>query len=913
MRSWISVKRSLSAVVYLLVLAGAFAAGATAQDQVPTGQPAEAAGQTPIPELPNFGEFPGLDGAGVAGLGGENGAELYFSSSLTIAQGSREGKLAIKATLAPKWHTYAIDQKGGPGPSKLTIKTAGVLELTGAFQPDKPPHVRKVPEFDVPLAEHYDEVTWTAPVRLVEGVEAEKAELVVHFDGLVCHDQDGCKPVFDRKIQVKFTGFDDPATTAAEAKSVAADSAATAPAPATPAAVAEFRAKRSHATIRGHVEPAAVMPGGKVKLVLTVETDPHFHIYTYSPRDVAGQPLKRTLIAVTTPPGWTVGPVTASTAPLSKEVIPGDPPIEFHEGTVSWTTELTVPAETPPGEFVLSGAIGYQTCEDTACDPPTGAKFTVKVAAGADSARQQLPLAFSPGAYGAVAKQLESVAAAPPPTTSPNEPNEPNAAAPVLNLGQFDLSANKSADQSIPAILAIALLGGFILNFMPCVLPVIGLKALSFVQQAGESRAKILTLNLWYTVGVLTVFVALATLIAVFNKGWGEQFNDVRVNVVLASVVFVMSLSFLGVWEIPIPGFVGSGKAAELSQKEGPLGAFMLGIIATVLATPCSGPGIATALAWCQNKPPLLVYLVFLALGLGMASPYLAIGINPKLIKFIPKPGMWMETFKETMGFLLLGTVVFFLTFIDWVYLVPSIAMLFGLWGACWWIGRTPITAELQVKLGTWLSAGVFAAGIGLYAFSTQIGIGDYKTYGLRGIMEYRLTAYVDRHVQDRLADQAGGSAQLASTAKKPENEFELPWQPFSQKQLEKLLAEKKTVMVDFTADWCLTCKTLEQFVLNTRDVRRVVDDHGVVPLVADWTDRGEEIKTMLNALGSEQVPVLAIFPASRPNQPIVLLGGYTQQKLIQHLEAAVSAENSADEQVAGFNPPAAEVADRNR
>jgi thiol:disulfide interchange protein len=464
-----------------------------------------------------------------------------------------------------------------------------------------------------------------------------------------------------------------------------------------------------------------------------------------------------------------------------------------------------------------------------------------------------------------------------------------------LDLGKLDLSANEEQPRALSGILVIAFLGGLILNLMPCVLPVIGLKVMSFVQQAGESRAKVFTLNLWYTLGLVSVFLVLATLAAVFNLGWGEQFNFDTFNITMVAVVFAMGLSFLGVWEIPIPGFVGSGKANELAQQEGPGGAFAKGIVTTLLATPCSGPYLATALAWCSGKPAPLVYMVFAVMGLGMATPYLIIGANPRLVRFIPKPGAWMDTFKQLMGFVLLGTVVYMLTFIHWSNVVPTLALLFSLWASCWWIGRTPITEEFQVRLRAWLVALAFAFVMGLLAFSERLPVGQPPLPGLKGIMDYRLALYVDKRVQERLAEQ-GTKPPRGETPTLAKSESGLPWEPFNAARLEQLTAEHKTVLVDFTADWCLTCKFLEHTVLNTEEVRRLVADQGVATLSADWTDRNPEIGKMLEALGSKQVPVIAIFPAGRPNQPIVLRAGdITQKTLLGKLREAGASRTSAD------------------
>jgi suppressor for copper-sensitivity B len=400
-------------------------------------------------------------------------------------------------------------------------------------------------------------------------------------------------------------------------------------------------------------------------------------------------------------------------------------------------------------------------------------------------------------------------------------------------------------------------LGGLILNLMPCVLPVIGLKILSFLEQSGHSRQHAFALNVWYSLGMLSVFLVLATLAVTLGLGWGELFGYAGFNITLAAVVFTMGLSFLGVWEIPIPGFVGRGKTLVLAEREGIAGAFSKGILTTILATPCSAPFLASALTWAVSQPPLKTYAVFTAVGLGMASPYLLIGAFPGLIAFLPKPGAWMDTFKQIMGFVLLGTVVFLLTFIPIALVVPTVGLLFGLWAACWWIGRTPPTADPGVKVRSWLAAAAFAGAMWLLNFGW-----------LADVMQ----GYFDRAVEEAMLNK---------------NERRLAWQPFARPVLEEAISSGATVLVDFTADWCLTCKTLEATVLNTDVVREAVKANGVVMLRADWTHRQPEVTKMLELLGSKQVPVLAIFPAGNPNQPIVLRGGYAQQTLLDALQKA--------------------------
>src|SRR5262249_10535367 len=313
------------------------------------------------------------------------------------------------------------------------------------------------------------------------------------------------------------------------------------------------------------------------------------------------------------------------------------------------------------------------------------------------------------------------------------------------------------------------------------------------------------------------------------NLSWGEQFSSTTFNIVLCGIVFAMALSFLGIWEIPIPGFIGSGKAAAVATHEGAVGAFTKGVVSTVLATPCSGPLLGSVFGFTLQQSPGVIYAIFAMIGLGMASPYLLIGAFPQLIRVLPKPGAWMDTFKHIMGFVLLGTVVFLFTFLNRDYLVATFGMLIGIWAACWWIGHVPLSAEFGRKLTAWLQGGVIATAVGWASFALL----------------------------------------LPSTAL-------IPWQPFSLDSLAKFRSEGKTVMVDFTADWCLTCKTNLKFAINTQDVLDVINANGVVPLLAQWNEDitpelHQEIKDTLTALDRNSIPALAIFPADRPGEAIVL------------------------------------------
>jgi len=644
----------------------------------------------------------------------------------------------------------------------------------------------------------------------------------------------------------------------------------------------------------------AVAAGGTVaagantgELAVTATIEPGWHIYS-----------------ITQPPGGPIASNIKLQSPagvrLAGQFHPSPPPekkpepafdnlmVEVHHGTVRWRAPIELPSGIDPATLEIRGTLTVQPCSANSCLPPRDLPFTAA---------------------------LTTVAQAPSPPPAPSPlapPDQPAAAQPPEPLG-FDPGALVIAENEqikrFPLWLAalMGLAGGLILNLMPCVLPVIGLKILSFVEQSGHSRGRALLLNVWYSLGLMSVFLLLATLAVFAGFGWGQLFSYQAFNITLAAVVFVMGLSFLGVWEIPIPGFVGSGKAVEMTEQEGAVGAFSKGVLTTILATPCSAPFLAPALTWAVAQPPLETYTVFASVGLGMASPYLLIGAFPGLIRFLPKPGMWMETFKQIMGFVLMGTVVFLLTFIPWTYRLPTIGLLFGLWASCWWIGRSAATADLPGKVRTWLEAAAFAGVVWIAMFpGLDEIIPKMPVGGLHDVMKHRFRETIQRELAlltggsvrqgatgsavTPQSDPPGdpnsinptpGSANAPAVPESQQSAYRLPWRPFTRAAFEDAVRSQNTVLIDFTADWCLTCKTLETGVLNTSKVRQLVDANRVVTFHADWTHADPEVTEMLNLLGSKQVPVLAIFPAGDPNRPIVLRGGFTRQTLLDALQQA--------------------------
>lgn len=548
--------------------------------------------------------------------------------------------------------------------------------------------------------------------------------------------------------------------------------------------------------------PTADKPG---RLFVTATIDRGWHIYSITqPTQESGNPTV-TKIAAKLPEGVRgIGPFKPSVAP-KKQKEPnayGDLSIETHDGTVTWYAPIEFAPGVDPKNLKIAGAFSFGACDANSCTPPQDLAFTAALGQGV---------------------------------------NVSEAAAPAFDL------------QSLLVQLASAFLGGLILNLMPCVLPVIGLKILAFVQQAGESRGRVFMLNVWYSIGLLSVFMVLAAFASGVGMasgtrlGWGEQFTDNTFKITMTALVFVMALSFLGIWEIPIPGFVGTRRANDLQNKEGPGGAFCKGVFTTILATPCSGPFLGPVFGYVLKQPPYMAYCIFGAVGLGMASPYLLIGAFPSLIRFLPKPGEWMDTFKQIMGFLLLATVVYLFSLLTSLYVIPTMTLLLGLWFACWWIGRTPLT-EPGRRIVAWCGGTVVAVLLGIFAFTVLLNVP------------------------------------------------EIPWKPFSQAAVAQAQAEGKTVMVDFTANWCPNCKLNSFRAIETDAVRDLVEANGVVPLLADWTDKSPTIKKALNDLGYNSIPLLAIWPGqSVDNQPIFLPDLLNEAQVLNALQKAGPSKKATD------------------
>lgn len=374
-------------------------------------------------------------------------------------------------------------------------------------------------------------------------------------------------------------------------------------------------------------------------------------------------------------------------------------------------------------------------------------------------------------------------------------------------------------------ILLLAFAGGMILNAMPCVFPVISLKILGFVNLADSDPRKVWIHGVTFAAGVMVSFWVLAgALIAlkasVPSIGWGYQLSRPGFVVGMTTLFLLLSLNLFGVFELgtSLTGLGGS-------KGSGLAGTFFSGVLATLVATPCTGPFMATAVGAALTQPPAVGMAIFTALGAGMALPYLLLSRYPQWLKKLPRPGPWMESMKQFMGFLLMAFVLYL------VWLFTDLRDLAGL-------GRL-LTGLLLISIGAW----VYGRWGGL-GRSTRSRLGAAITAALLVV---------------------GGVAYAA--AEPPAS----PWQDYSPEFVETLKASGEPFFIDFTATWCLTCQANKKAVLNTDAIQSEFRKRGVTLVKADWTNQPAPITQALAAFGRSGVPLYVLYSGEPDGEPLVL------------------------------------------
>jgi thiol:disulfide interchange protein DsbD len=400
--------------------------------------------------------------------------------------------------------------------------------------------------------------------------------------------------------------------------------------------------------------------------------------------------------------------------------------------------------------------------------------------------------------------------------------------------------------QPLWQMLLYAFIGGLILNIMPCVLPVIALKILGFVGESRSDPRHVRKLGLVYALGVLVSFLVLAAIVigvkaAGHRAGWGMQFSSPVFVVCLTTLVMLVALNLFGVFEVTLGGRALDA-AGGLASKHGAAGAFFNGVLATVLATPCTAPFLSIALGFAFAQKAPVILLMFLAVGVGLAAPYVVLSWNPAWLKFLPKPGAWMEKFKIAMGFPMLATAV-------WLFNLAA-----GSYG------------KSVLWLGVFLVVVAFAA----WVFGEFVQRGRTRKGGALVVILILLVGGYAFALENQLNWRAPIAAPDATGPLK-ESPDGIAWQRWSPEAVATARSEGRPVLVDFTADWCLTCQVNKKTSIEISSVRAKLKSMNAVALLGDYTRFPDNITAELNRFNRAGVPLVLIYPKNPEAQPIVL------------------------------------------
>jgi thiol:disulfide interchange protein/DsbC/DsbD-like thiol-disulfide interchange protein len=468
-----------------------------------------------------------------------------------------------------------------------------------------------------------------------------------------------------------------------------------------------------------------------------------------------------------------------------------------------------------PHFFSEDGFIQYDGAQDIAAGPKSVA-LTLPVSDDADASTQNLigVLAYT-DAVGAYHGVLMST----PLSSAGAGVQTPGSGSSSGGSSGTGIAKSDGSTTGLGLTLLFAIVGGLILNLMPCVFPVLGIKIVGFVNQSGNERRKVTMHGVAFTFGVLLSFWVLAGLLATLRAGgeqlgWGFQLQSPLFVFALTVVMLVFALSLSGVFEFGLSA-TGVGSSRQMGQGYG--GSFFAGVLATVVATPCSAPFLAPALGAALALPTLQSFLVFTVIGIGLSAPYLLLSIFPQAVKALPRPGRWMETFKQVMAFPLYATVAYLI----WVLAgqVGENGLLMALLGlttismAVWLYGRfnRPGSSVMRGRVG-------LVGGVALLLIGLNLG--------------WPLAA--------------------APT--------DIVWEPWSAERVAQLREDDRAIYIDFTARWCATCQANKKVVFASDTVKRYFRDHKVATLKADWTNADPRITAELAKWHRSAVPFNMVY-----------------------------------------------------
>ncbi len=581
-----------------------------------------------------------------------------------------------------------------------------------------------------------------------------------------------------------------------------------------------------------------VQPGQDLLIGLRLNHDAHWHTYYRNPgENGVGEPTR---IQWQLPDGFAASEIQW---PEPKRLESAIGVNYVYEGEIVLPVRLTVPDSIAANEVTLRATVTWLSCEDGngACVPSDDVELalTLPVIEGAPPVNEKWA-----GLFDTAMSNQATVGAAP-----------------------ADGADRAGGSLTFPLALVFAFLGGLILNLMPCVFPVLSIKILGFVNQAGSDRSKIAKHGVLFAVGVLASFAVLAGLLVMLRSGveglglaseqvgWGFQLQEPLFVAALALVMFAVGLNLAGVFDVGFGVMAAAGKAQSKvgGGKPSSGGAFFSGVLATALATPCTAPFMAPAIGYALTLSAWQTMAIFLTLGLGMAVPYVLLSFFPGWLKMLPRPGAWMETFKQVMAFPMFATALWLM----WVY------------------GNQLGQTNGMLLLG----GSMILLGIGLWAFGRWNAPERSATAQWGGrvaaIIFVALAALVPTYGGSLLAE-------------------DLQWEPFSQARAEQLRDEGNVVFVDFTAKWCATCQWNKQTVIYSDTVKEAIREHDVKLLRADWTKKDPAITRALEQFGHNGVPLYVIYSPKPGSEPDVRGPVITRNEIAEAIRDASPGIGSA-------------------
>jgi thiol:disulfide interchange protein/DsbC/DsbD-like thiol-disulfide interchange protein len=661
-------------------------------------------------------------------------------------------------------------------------------------------------------------------------------------------------------------------------------------------------------------EARSVVPGHSFHLALRQQIEAGWHTYWSNPGD-AGLP---TTIDWSLPPGFKAGPILW---PQPKRIAYG-PVVDYgYENEVLLPVDIDVPSTVALGtSVVIAGHASWLVCSDTCVPEDARLSISVPVAAEAEadpewaerfaSVRARLPLRnpfpttvamngenitlniatgdatklrdvmFFPADRDVIDNDApQTLVTGPegltlmlrrdgtkPPAATLNGLLTFRDSAALSDTGPQAIMVSSpvepvmeksSGPLAFAWALVLAFAGGVLLNLMPCVLPVLSIKAFSLAQHAQSAAREVRIQGIAYTAGVLVSFATIAALLlgmraAGAEIGWGFQLQSPLFVALMIYVLFAVGLNLSGVFSF---GERIAGAAGELSSHASYSGSFLTGALATLVATPCTAPFMAAALGYAITQPWYRSLAIFEAVGFGMALPYLGIAFSPRLRRFLPKPGSWMLGLKQFLAFPIYGTAV-------WLTFVLAQES-----------GALPVTLVLSglvlIAFAAWLYEGL------------RHGENRWRRWGLAASALPLIGAVA-------LVPLAGANQALHVAAM--ENNVGISWLPFSTNRLDELRAQGRSIFIDFTADWCITCKINERVALETPAVIEAFASNEVAALRADWTRQDPSITRMLEANGRAGVPLYLFYPKPGPRgerpAPIILPQILTAATILREMQS---------------------------